>query len=123
MGRIIQGTKCVLSRLKDILLGYAKGFWILNWEAKLGLCLLTPPLIGTFFFLMTLLGINNSFFKDGSYDVGIRLDIKKNYLNPKVSGEINALPTGTMPSVPIYLGLMAIAGAYLIKGNLKSDKR
>lgn len=26
------------------------------------------------------------------------------------------------PAIPLYLGLMAIAGAYLIKGNLKKDK-
>ena len=101
--------------------GYFCRFMRLNCEAKIGLFLLTPPAIGVVFFLMTILGINNSFLKDGQYD--FKYDFSERYRNyeSKWYGW-NYVDTGkdtsTPPIVPIYLGFMAIAGAYLIKGNL-----
>ncbi|MBQ0050103.1 MAG: hypothetical protein KBT12_07730 [Bacteroidales bacterium] len=65
----------------------------LNAEAKLGLVLLIPPFFGiVWYFLNTGIG---AYYGDTEHP--------------------------TMPVTPIYLGLMAIAGAYLVKGNLTSD--
>lgn len=66
----------------------------LNVEAKLGLLLLIPPFFGiVWYFLNTGIG---AYYGD--------TDVK------------------TMPVTPIYLGLMAIAGAYLVKGNLTTKE-
>ena len=69
-------------------------FWrSLNFEAKLGLILLTPPLFGIIIF-----------FSLTTFDFY--------YYNWGTSGSTIASNT------PLYLGLMALAGSYLIKGNI-----
>lgn len=79
-----------------------KVFWFLNLEAKIGILFLIPPIWGVFAFIFQV-NLNSfpdswncitSFLQDGAY--------------------------AATPSIPLYLGLMAIAGAYLIKGNLKN---
>lgn len=67
----------------------------------IGLFLLIPPMIGVLVFLITLFFDNVSAlndFENGSFWSGTRGD-DGGYSSP----------------MPIYLGLMAIAGAYLIK--------
>ena len=70
-----------------------------------GYILLTPPLIGVFLFLKTL------FFKSDS-------DFLINFWQTRFwsGGFENG---GFSSPMPIYLGLMAIAGAYLIKNTKK----
>ena len=42
---------------QDMLIQYgAKAFWSLNWEAKIGLLFLMPPIIGVVFFFFNLFG-------------------------------------------------------------------
>ena len=76
----------------------------INISAVLGYILLTPPIIGVAIFILTLLGDGSylSSFSIGSFWSGSRGD-DGGYSSP----------------IPIYLGLMAIAGAYLIKDNKK----
>ena len=92
-----------------------KSFWLLNWEAKMGILFLIPPIIGVIVFVLNL------------FDAGIGFDsfpeswnciygIDTNYGNVDTSWGYGFAAT---PAIPLYLGLMAIAGAYLIKGNLK----
>ena len=75
-----------------------KQLWNLNWEGKIGVILLTPPVLSAIACLFNILANNDIIaFYDWVYH-------SSNY-------------SGT-PIIPIYLGLLAIAGAYLIKGNL-----
>lgn len=79
-----------------------KNLWGLNWEAKIGILFLIPHVIGVIIFLIEL--FNN----------GLDLQYFSEVWNCIYRG--NDIAT---PAIPFYLGLMAIAGAYLIKGNLK----
>lgn len=79
---------------------FIKDFWHLNWEAKIGLVFLIPPIWGVFVFIFTQIGEEicwDDFYHYGNY-------------------------TNATSAKPIYMGLMAIAGAYLIKGNLKKKE-
>ena len=85
-----------MKNIKTWIANLAKNYWNLNWEAKIGIIFLIPPIIGVVEFLSVYI----SYF-DFDY----------------FSDEFAATPT-----IPLYLGLMAIAGAYLIKGNLKKKE-
>ena len=72
----------------------------INISTVVGYILLTPPILGVLLFILTLIGDGAYFssfsigsFWSGSYSAG----------------------GGFSSTIPIYLGLMAIAGAYLIK--------
>lgn len=80
--------------------------WNLNWEAKIGITLIVPSFIYGFMLC------DHSFW---STDLSTaRLwDFGDHQI---IYGDI----PNTVTSVPIFLGLLAIAGAYLLKGNLKT---
>ena len=42
-------------RIKNWFVSLAKGFWHLNWEAKIGIFFLIPPIIGVLFFILNLM--------------------------------------------------------------------
>lgn len=73
-------------------------------ECVLGILFLIPPILGVFFFMLSLCGINGDFVNmrdlSGQWDW---------HSNDGVS----------MSPAPLYLGLMAIAGVYLIKNSLR----
>ncbi len=82
----------ILKKINKFVTPFRK-FGELNFEAKIGVVLLIPPLSSVLiFFAMS--DMDECFY----YDYG--------------SDSIVASNT------PLYLGLMAIAGAYLIKGNI-----
>lgn len=68
-------------------------FGALNFEAKIGIVLLIPPLFSVLLFF-TMSNMDECFY----YDYGSDSIVASN--------------------IPLYLGLMAIADAYLIKGNI-----
>lgn len=89
---------------------WIKDYRALNIEAKLGILFLIPPIIGVVFFILNLFNARLGFedFPDSwnciyDYHLG------------------DSMSYAATPAIPLYLGLMAIAGAYLVKGNLKKD--
>lgn len=87
-----------MKKLKNWIVSSAKNLWGLNWEAKIGILLLIAPIVCAFIFIFEL--FDSGFdFRDFYY--GWDEDITP---------------------VLLYWGLMAIAGAYLIKGNLKKKE-
>jgi hypothetical protein len=97
-----------MKKLKNWIVSSAKNLWRLNWEAKIGILFLTPPIIGVIMFLVELFvaGFDLEYFSDAWLCIYSGSDYSS---------------FGATPAIPLYLGLMAIAGAYLIKGNLKKD--
>lgn len=73
-------------------------------ECVIGIFFLIPPILGVFFFLINLCDVRGDFVDmtnlSGQWDWH--------------SGDSGA----SMSPAPVYLGLMAIAGAYLIKDSL-----
>lgn len=106
----------IFVRLKNRVFNIAKGYWLLNWEAKIGILFLIPPIIGVIFFILNLMHAQLGFesFPDSwncisASDYGYAYGWAYGY--------------AATPAIPLYMGLMAIAGAYLLKGNLpKKDK-
>lgn len=106
----------IFIRTKNRFVSLAKDFWRLNWGAKIGILFLIPPIIGVLLFILNLMdaGFSIEEFPDEwnciySSDFGYNGD----------SGGAWAYGYAATPAIPLYLGLMAIAGAYLIKGNLQ----
>lgn len=98
-----------MKKIKTWIVDLAKSYWSLNWEAKIGILFLIPPIIGVFIFIFNLInaGFSLRYFSEGwNYEI-----VGVNFHSSDYSI--------TTPAIPLYLGLMAIAGAYLIKGNLK----
>lgn len=75
----------IFVRLKNWFVNLAKNYWFLNWEAKIGILFLIPPII-------EIISFNYTTYEYEDF------------------------------AIPLFLGLMAIAGAYLIKGNLKKNE-
>lgn len=98
----------IFVRLKDWLVNLTKDYWHLNWEAKIGILFLIPPILGVIIFILTFMDAINSDYGRDSYG--------------DFYGYGWAYGYAATPAIPLYLGLMAIAGAYLIKGNLKKKK-
>lgn len=100
-----------MKRIKNKISTWIKDFRSLNCEAKIGVLFLVPPIVGVIFFILNLFDADLGFegFPDSwncIYDYHI--------------GE--SMSYAATPAIPIYLGLMAIAGAYLIKGNLRKGE-
>ena len=100
-----------MKRIKNKISTWIKDFRSFNCEAKIGILFLVPPIVGVIFFILNLFDADLGFegFPDSwncIYDYHI--------------GE--SMSYAATPAIPIYLGLMAIAGAYLIKGNLKKGE-
>ena len=96
--------------IKNKISTWIKDFMALNCEAKIGVVFLIPPIIGVLFFVLNILGADLNFYSI------LESWICMNEYN--LSSSLSVVYSST-PSIPIYFGLMAIAGAYLIKGNLK----
>lgn len=78
-------------------------------ECWLGIFLLIPPILGVLSFVFCLCGKDGTFFDMSD-------------LSPKwsMTTRDGGNATGAaMSAAPIYLALMAIAGAYLVKDNMK----
>lgn len=102
-----------MKKLKNWIVSSAKNLWGLNWEAKIGILFLIPPIIGAFMFIFNL------------FDVGFELSYLPeawNCISDYSRCENSSYGYAATPAIPLYLGLMAIAGAYLIKGNLKKKE-
>ena len=101
--------------IKNKILTWIKDFRALNCEAKIGVVFLIPPIIGVLFFVLNILGADLDF-----YSILESWNCIDNY--EYYSSSSTSVVYSSTPSVPIYFGLMAIAGAYLIKGNLKKGE-
>jgi hypothetical protein len=108
----------------------AKDYWQLNWEAKIGILFLIPPIMGVIIFILNLMDAQIGF---DAFPESWNCIYDSNYGSGTDSGAWGgncaygyaygwAYGYAATPAIPLYLGLMAIAGAYLIKGNLKKDK-
>lgn len=99
--------KNIFVRIKDWFIKLLKAFWRLSLDAKIGLFLLLSPIA----FLL------HYFFTPDLIDVDVQ---RWFYLHGKVEAPIYALSEALCKGmVALFNGLMAIAGAYLIKGNFK----
>ena len=97
--------------IKNKVATWIKDSRALNSEAKLGILFLIPPIIGVVFFILNL------------FDAGLGFEGFPDSWNCIYDYRLgDAMSCAATPAIPIYLGLMAIAGAYLVKGNLKKDK-
>lgn len=99
-----------MKKIKTWIVNLSKNYWTLNWEAKLGILFLIPPIIGVIMFIFNLFdtGFNFEYFPDAW-----------NCISDYSKREHSSYGYAATPAIPLYLGLMAIAGAYLTKGNLK----
>ena len=79
-------------------------------EAILGIFFLIPPILGVFSFVFNLLG------GDGGF---ARMSNLSSEWSAIVAYAYDGGGGGGMSAAPIYLGLMAIVGTYLLKGNLR----
>ena len=102
-----------MKKLKNWIVSSAKNLWGLNWEAKIGILFLIPPIIGAFMFIFNLFdaGFELSYFPEAW-----------NCISDYSTYTNSSYGYAATPAIPLYLGLMAIAGAYLIKGNLKKKE-
>lgn len=78
-------------------------------ERIIGFILLSPPLVSVLLFVLNLL----------SNDLG--KIVKMANLSSEWTGNYSSDGGGYTSAAPIYLGLMAIAGAYLLKGTDKNS--
>ena len=102
-----------MRKLKNWIVSSAKNLWSQNWEAKIGILFLIPPIIGVIIFMVEL------------FDAGFYLEYFPEAWNGISSSSVwehSSYGYAATPAVPLYLGLMAIAGAYLIKGNVKKTE-
>ena len=93
--------KKIFTEIKTWFMNLCKGLWNLNWEAKLGLILLIPPIIAAIHYL------------EGGFSTVASLRIYHNNIADIVDADT------FFSAEPVFYGLLALAGAYLIKGNLK----
>ena len=75
-------------------------------EFWLGIFFLIPPILGVFAFVLCLFDIDSHFSRLS--------DLSGNWTN-----DFSSNGGGGMSAAPIYLGLMAIVGAYLIKNSAR----
>lgn len=112
-------------RLKNRFLNLTKDFWHLNWEAKIRILFLIPPIIGVIFFLLNLMDAQLGF---ESFPDSWNCISASDYGHDTDSGSWGegagwAYGYAATPAIPLYIGLMAIAGAYLLKGNLPKKNK
>jgi hypothetical protein len=74
-------------------------------ECILGIIFMIPPFIAVFCFLLNWFGMADGYFVEMSYLGGM--------------WDYHYDQGGASSPAPIYLGLMAIAGAYLVKDSFK----
>jgi len=98
----------IIVHIKNWIVNILKGYWHLNWEARIGILFLIPPILGALAFIF------NLFFWFDDFPESWNCIYEYSY------GD--GYGYAATPAIPLYLGLMAIAGAYLIKGNLKKEE-
>lgn len=87
---------------------WIKSLKALNGEAKIGILFLIPPIIGVIYFILNL------------FDADLGFEVFPDSWNCIYDYHLgDSMAYAATPAIPIYLGLMAIAGAYLVKGNIK----
>ena len=122
--------KTIIKSLGIWLINLPKEYLRLNWEAKIGILFLIPPIIGVFIFIFNLFDAGIGF---ESFPESWNCIYGSDYGSDTDSGAWGgncaygyaygwAYGYAATPAIPLYLGLMAIAGAYLIKGNLNKKK-
>lgn len=77
-------------------------------EFGLGIFFLIPPILGVIAFVLCLFDIDNQFSRMSN----LSSDWTTNYDYDRGGG-------GGMSAAPIYLGMMTMVGAYLIKGSAR----
>lgn len=98
-----------IKKIRDSFRRHWKTFCVQKFEVKIGLLFLVPPIIGAIsFVLYACTGWGN--FPEAWTCV-----------TDSVFSPLDSIGYGYAgtSALPIYLGLMAIAGAYLIKGNIR----
>lgn len=98
---LIYVMKKILIIIKIWFLNHVKKIWELNREAKLGLLLLVPPIIASINYL--------------ERDFSHYTEVDVFHLQP---GIMKISLDSALNMEPIFYGLLALAGASLIKGNL-----
>lgn len=114
MNGFSMNIKSILVRIKNWIVNILKGYWHLNWEAKIGVLFLIPPILGVLAFIF-------NFFFDASIGFDDFPESWNCIYGYNIYGE-GGYGYAVTPAIPLYLGLMAIAGAYLIKGNLRKEE-
>lgn len=88
-------------------------------QCCIGILFLVPPVFGVIAFMLNVFGIDNGIVSmenlSGEW-TAIRIIEGGNYL---VVNDIPFKVAAAMSAAPIFLGIMAFVGAYLIKDNLK----
>lgn len=74
-------------------------------ECVIGLILLIPPILGVIAFVLQIF--------NADLDFSQMIDLSSNWTN-----DYSSEGGGGMSAAPIYLGLMALAGVYLIKDSI-----
>lgn len=115
-----------MKKLKNrLIVNVTSIFRKLNIEILLGFVFLIPPTWGVVIFVLNIFGANIGFdsFPDNWNCI---VDSWKHEQYSELTGETEytggAYGYAATPAIPIYLGLMAIAGAYLIKGNFSKKE-
>lgn len=85
-------------------------------QCVLGLFFLIPSVLGVIAFVLCLIGVNGEFVWMSNLSSEWTTFVR---CGQDMSGLANTGGGGGASSAPIYLGLMAIVGSYLIKDNLK----
>lgn len=122
----------ILVKLKKWIVKLGKALWRLNWEAIIGVLFLIPPIWGAIAFILNLFdaGIGIDFLPESwNYISTTSADNQEDFLNDGLFYSnlghsehmrfVWLAGNKATPAIPLYLGLMAMAGAYLIKGNLR----
>lgn len=81
-------------------------------ECVLGIVFVIPPILGVVAFLMNLFDIESFNHFSSLSNLSFNWTGGYGYSSDGGGG-------GAMSATPLYLGLMAIAGAYLIKNNIR----
>jgi len=110
----------IIVHIKNWIVNILKGYWHLNWEAKIGVLFLIPPILGALAFIFNLFSIN--LFFDASTSIGFDGFPESWNCIYGYDRYGDGYGYAATPAIPLYLGLMAIAGAYLIKGNLRKEE-
>lgn len=96
--------------------------WGKRIECIIGLIMLIPPILGIIAFTISIFSVNypgdfaSMKYLSDNWTASIEVPYEVNF---STFGNDIKGSAGAMSSLPIYLGLMAMVGAYLIKGNFK----
>lgn len=101
--------KKILANVMKWFVNLLKGLWNLNWEAKLGLILLVPPTLAAIRY------VQSSLLYSSETEIKI-FKFPIDFLEREISID------SCFSMEPVFFGLLAIAGAYLIKGSSQNKQ-